>query len=125
MQKLRLLCAAFAVLMYANCATATQDAKVMSGAFATCAKADLGQAVGPSVTLLSDVAALINGGAAALEQDLERLAIIVGVDAVKCAIAAVGSVLEAPQPSGSAESPKARVIPAGLYRARTWAASKK
>jgi carbohydrate-selective porin OprB len=124
MQKLRLLCAAFAALTCANCATATQNAKVMSGAFATCAKADLGQAVGPSVTLLSDVASLINGGTAALEQDLESLAITVGVDAVKCAIAAVGSVLEA-QPSGSAEGPKARTIPAGLNRARTWAASKK
>jgi hypothetical protein len=93
----------------------------MSGAFATCAKADFGQAVGPSDTLLSDVAKLIEENAASLEQDFEHLVVIVGIDAVKCAIAAVGSVLEA---KPSSESLKPRVISPGLYRARTWAAAK-
>lgn len=111
-----------------GCAAAKQDVKTMSGAFATCAKADLGVIVPEAgVTLLSDVAKLVTGNPVTLVADLTALGMTFGVDSIKCAIASVEAVI-APPPaatgSGSAQLATA-TRPPGLVRALAWAASAK
>lgn len=93
----------------------------MSGAFATCAEADLGAAVGSANTgtLLQEVGKLIKMNAADLESQLGALAIKVGIDGVLCAVAAVEAVL-APAPSTDT-TPTVSAPPPGLVRARAWA----
>src|SRR4029077_20925719 len=89
----------------------------MSGAFATCAKADLGQIVESNgTTLLGDVAQKIEGNDPALEADLSALAVTAGLDAVECAVTAVLAVLE-PQTKTTGQP-----LP-GTARARAWVAS--
>lgn len=99
-------------------ATIAADTKVMTGAFATCAKADLGQIVTGGLTLLGDVATIIVGNPATLEADLATLMGMVGLDGVKCAIAAVDAVLT-PPPGTMAASNVAARLP-GLARAIAW-----
>lgn len=79
------------------------QAKIMSGAFAVCAEADLGQVVDTvkGTTLEGAVAAIIEGNLATLETALGALAAVVGIDAIDCAIAAVEAAFP---PSSSAGS---------------------
>ena len=83
----------FAILL--SCAA---QAKIMSGAFATCAKADLGGLVtgadGKQAPLEAAVAAIIEADGAALEVTLAAIAAVVGIDAIDCAIAAVEAASE-------------------------------
>ena len=106
-----------------GCATARNDAKIMSGSFKTCAQADLGVIVPEAgVTLLSDVAKLIAGNPATILADLTALGLTFGVDSVKCAIVAVEAVI-APTPAatGSAQLVTA-AKPPGLVKALEWSA---
>jgi hypothetical protein len=86
-------------------------AKIMSGAFAACAEADLGQIVDSvkGTTLESAVAAIIESNTAALETALAALAAVVGIDAIDCAIAAV----EAAFPETATTTPPAAGSAAG------------
>lgn len=104
--------------MIATSCTPSQRS-TMSGAFTTCASADLGALVAPGLTLLGDVATLIEHNDGALETDLDGLAVKVGTDAVLCAIAAVDAVLQ--PDSGSAATSAERP---GVVRARAWASKK-
>lgn len=107
-----------------------QQLHTMSGAFASCAKADLGIVVAPGETLLSDVAQKIEGNAPTLEADFDTLARTLGVAAVQCAIAAVVAVLEpAPAQGQGAGSGSALATgikppePPGVTRALAWSLS--
>lgn len=122
--------------MVLSCATLKSDAKVMSGAFATCAQADLGQlltnlpaslatdlfSAGVTVSvdgLLTVISKLVGANAPTLEADLTAIAGLISVDAIKCALAAIEAVL-AP-PAGSA-TPATKAEPPGLARAKVWLA---
>lgn len=118
--------AAFAwvvVLHLTGCATL----KTMTGDFAVCAKADLGQLVkneeGQLVSLATAVAELIEGNPAALEADALALAGQVGTDAVDCAKVAYEDTHPTSAGSGSAVSviaPKP-----GLSRLDAWIAAQR
>lgn len=100
----------------------------MTGAFATCAEADLGQIVPSGLPLLSDVASKIEGNDSALEADFTALAKLVGIDAVKCAIVAVEAVISQPAATGSGSGSaaiKLAVKPPGLERAIAWSKAQK
>lgn len=104
-----------------SCGGAGSSLKAWSGAFAGCEKEDLGQLVQSGdvqMTLLSDVASLIEGNATTLESDLGKLAVSVGIEAVHCAIMAAEGVLAPPQVGVAT-----RVVPPGLVRAKAWLAS--
>ncbi len=118
---------ALMIAFAASCSGAGANIKTMTGAFASCANADLGQVVtdvaGRAVSLLSDVAAAIEGNATSLEADLTMLAAKVGFDTVLCAIAAADAVLTPIAPSLTAvPAPATAATPAspGLARAREW-----
>jgi hypothetical protein len=126
----------------ASCSLLKADAKVMSGAFVACAKADLAAEVAnlPSQVisdielggatliegLLSDVSALIAADLPSLEADLTSIAAQVGLDAVDCAIAAVDAVMKGTgSGSGSASTtamPRLMTASAahGVARAKAW-----
>ena len=85
-------CACALLCALAACATVKADAVVMSGAFAACAKADLGKVVtaaGVTGALETVVATIIDQDAAPLETDLLGLIPTVTLDAIQCAVAAV------------------------------------
>ena len=106
-------------IIAAACATVKHDLNTMSGAFATCEKADLGAAVDASgTTLLADVAAIIIGNAATLEADLTALAAKAGLESVQCAIVAVEAVTEA-KPAASGAVSASLPLP-GAIRADAW-----
>lgn len=92
-------------------------AAVSIGLGIACAVADLGKLMPTGLTLAADVAAKIKGNAPTLTADLDAAAVTVGVDAVKCAIAAAAAVLLAPSGSGAAAG-----LPPGLLVAQEWAA---
>ena len=97
------------------------QAQKMTGSFATCAKADLGQIVSDQGQNLPQyLADLVAKNAADLEQKLSDLLKQVGLDALECAFAAVESVLS---PTPNAPSPNVGVP--GLDRARTWLRAQK
>lgn len=110
----------------AGCSWFGTKAKTMTGAFSTCAKADLGQVIHPTTggvldvvppaALLSFLDALLNLDGAGLEAQLGELARIVTADAVKCAIASVDAVMSPPGQT-------AMLAPRGLLRAKAWAAA--
>ncbi len=107
------------LVAFTGCATVKADARVMSGAFATCAKADLGEIVaGSTTTLIEAVTSEVASNASTLEADLTALAVKVGLDGVKCALAAVEAVLAPPSKPGA--PPTTQAPPPGLLRARTW-----
>ena len=128
----------FAILL--SCAA---QAKIMSGVFATCAKADLGGLVtgadGKQAPLEAAVAAIIEADGAALEVTLAAIAAVVGIDAIDCAIAAVEAAFPATSTlpaAGSGSAGSAAPAPAtrlardvGLARAHQfvtdWRAGKK
>lgn len=100
--------------------TASGTFKTMTGAFASCGKADLNQTVkdieGNPVPLINDVTTMVKANGAGLEA--QALAVLgqVGIDAFECAFAAVEAVLTpAPTktPGTGAEPP-----PPGLARVR-------
>lgn len=96
-----------------------------SGDFATCAKADFGQLVAPGLNLLQDVGKIIDGNGVNLESDLTALAVIVGPDAVKCAITALVESRMPAAGSGSGSgsgSAATSALPPGMLRAEAWAA---
>lgn len=105
------------VIAFSSCTPSQRS--TMTGAFATCANADLGTLVAPGVTLIGDVANLVEKNDSNLETDLDGLATTLGVDAVLCAIAAVDAVLQ--PDSGSAATSAERP---GVTRARAWATKK-
>lgn len=117
--------------LFSSAACSSQPLHTMSGAFASCAKADLGIAVAPGVTLLGDVAKEIKGNSPTLEADFDTLAATLGVAAVQCAIAAVVAVLtpapaQGAQGSGSSQGSSALATnasaePPGVARAEAWA----
>lgn len=125
MKKIFVVVVAFVVLA---CATVKSDIKVMSGAFAACAKADLGQMITPGSSgplaglpaqaFLTFLNNLITMNAAALEAQLGALATLVGVDAIQCALAAIEALSA---PAGSATPTTAAASP-GLVRAKAWLA---
>jgi hypothetical protein len=132
--KRRLMAVIAIVGIVGSCATL----KTMSGDFATCAKANLGQMVTPPVDASNPLAGLIPAeleqfvaeiltlNLPALEAQLTAVAAIVSVAAVKCAIAAINAAFSAPAGSGSGSGsavPAARVVPAGLARANAWVAA--
>jgi hypothetical protein len=114
------------VIALAGCSWFGTKAKTMTGAFATCAKADLGQVIHPATgsvldvvppgALLSFVDALVNLDGAALEAQLAELGGIVTTDAVKCAIASIDAVMSPPGQT-------AMLAPRGLLRAKAWSAA--
>lgn len=118
--------AAFAwvvVLHLTGCATL----KAMTGDFAVCAKADLGQLVkneeGQLVPLATAVAELVEGNPAALEADALALAGQVGTDAVDCAKVAYEDTHPSTTGSGSAVS--AFAPKPGLSRLNAWIAKQR
>jgi hypothetical protein len=111
------------LLLALACTGAGQKVGTMTGAFVSCAKADLGQIIATSGRpLLDDVAALIEGAAASLEADLTALVTIVGIDAVQCAIAAVAAVMAPKPPTNASTTAQAAPMPPGLVRALAWSA---
>lgn len=93
----------------------------MTGAFSTCAKADLGQIIAADgLPLEQDVANKIKGNAPNLEADLTGIVASAGIDAVLCAIAAVEAALAPVAGSGSAGPTTGQELP-GLVRAKAWA----
>jgi hypothetical protein len=111
------------LLLALACTGAGQNVGTMTGAFVSCAKADLGQIIATSgQPLLDDVAALIEGAPAALEADLSALVAIVGIDAVQCAIAAVAAVMAPKPPTATSTTAAAAPMPPGLVRALAWSA---
>jgi hypothetical protein len=117
------ICGVVQIVAYSGCAGAgTGAVKTMSGDFATCAKADLGQVIASSAaTLLGTVAQAIEGNTRTLEDDFGTLAGIVGADAVKCAIATVANVLD-PVATTTSHPSTSQPLP-GLQRARAWSAA--
>lgn len=112
----------------AGCATL----HTMTGAFASCARADLGQIVTTDgKDLAQDVAALIEGNAAALEAELVALAGQVGLDAVDCAVASYDAAHPPATGSDSATTNSALVSSSlvvanpGLVRAKAWIATQR
>lgn len=95
----------------------------MTGAFATCASADLGALVkteeGQLAPLAVAVAEAIEGNDAGLETWLEALGKIVGVDAIDCATVAYESA-HPPTPAGSGEVAALIVQRPGLTRVQSW-----
>ena len=111
-------------IIAAACATVKHDLNTMSGAFATCERADLGAEVNTAgTTLLADVAAIIIGDAATLEADLTALAAKAGLESVQCAIAAVEAVTEA-KPAASGAVSASLPLP-GAARADVWSRSQR
>lgn len=103
--------------------------KTMSGAFAVCAKADLGQIVTSNgLTLAQDVEQLIDGNGPNLEGDLLALAGKVTLDAVDCAVTAYQQTHASGSAAVSAElaaSPVPSPSVIGLSRALEWISSQR
>lgn len=122
----RVLLAAFVIL-----ACTSAQLKTMTGTFATCGKADLGQIVtgadGKPAALEAAVAAIIEGNGAALEATLGALAVVVGIDAIDCAIAAVEAAFVPAIGSGSAAPATNELVTnnvrAGIARAHVFVSS--
>lgn len=93
-----------------GCATLKSDAIVAGSAFAACGEKD-------ASGLFSQVGTIVESNSGNLESQLTSLAASAGIDAVKCAIAAVDAVIGQ---SGSAISTSA--ANPGLLRAKAWAA---
>jgi hypothetical protein len=109
---------ALQVSAFTGCAATTSAARTMSGEFATCAKADLGQVIkAVPGELLSGIAAIIAANSATLENDLTKIALEVGKDAVTCGISAVAAVVN---PSHATPKTGQDPIPKGLSRALAW-----
>lgn len=87
--------------------------------FKACAKADFSQiATSSGLPVLVDVANKIRGNAPALENDLTSLALDVGVDTVKCAIAALETAWSSSSSGGASHAAPSP----GLLRAEAWVA---
>lgn len=115
-----------ALALLVSCATL----KTMSGAWATCAEADLGQIVATDgsngVTLAQDVEQLIESNGANLEGDLLALAGKVTLDAVECAVTAYDQEHSSGS-AGSAVIATGALSPAklGLARAKAFIAAQR
>jgi hypothetical protein len=109
------------ILATPGCATL----KTMSGDFATCGKADLGQFVGAGSgsageTLLEYVTQVILDNGANLETTLLQLAGQLGLDAVECAVASVEEVAK-----GAVGSEEDATQTPGLVRAHAMIAKQR
>lgn len=109
-------------------ACASSQVHTMTGAFVTCAKADLGQIVNAAgQDLEQDVASLATLNPTDLEAQLAQLVTLVGLDAVECAYAAVNEALAAAAPAtagGGSAAPapatSAQAAYPGLARMKAW-----
>jgi hypothetical protein len=111
--------AVLALALMVSCATLT----TMTGAWATCAKTDLGQIVdGQGKSLSGYVADLLDGNGAALESALLALAGQVGLDAVECAVTAYEQTHAG---SGGSAMATSLAASSGLARAQAWIAAQR
>lgn len=112
------------VMIIAACASSPAF-KAMTGAYAACAKADLGEIVTDTgLTLEQAVAQEIKGNPTTLEADLKTLLGKVGLDAIVCAVTAVEAALTTPA-AGSATTPSASQPLPGLLRAKAFIKAQK
>lgn len=97
------LTALIAMLALTACTltAAKKDVTALGQSFATCAKADVGKALDSGGTILSAVIAAVSAGGVNWIADLDAVALVVGDDAMTCAIAAVEAVLKPAANSGS------------------------
>jgi len=101
-------------------ACASAPIKAMTGAYASCSKADLGEIVtNDGKTLLDDVAAQIKTNSSALEADFKTLLGKVGLDAIMCAVVAVEAAINA---GNDTSKPSTNQPLPGLIRAKAFIA---
>lgn len=100
-----------ALVAITGCATVKPALISAGGAFAACGEQD-------ASGLFAQVGQIIAANAESLEASLASLAATVGVDAVKCVIAA----LEALTPAPTTTDAVALTSASGLSRAKAWAA---
>lgn len=108
---MKFICIAL-IAIIASCATIKPVLVTAGGAFAACGEAD-------ASGLFAQVGSIIAANAA-IEGSLTALAATVGIDAVKCVIAALNALTTAPTTTEAV----ANVGPSGLARANAWAAVK-
>jgi hypothetical protein len=116
------------MFLIAFVACGSQAIKVMTGTFAACAQADLGQII-DGLPLETVIANILAANAMTLEAELGVVVAQVGIDAIDCAIAAIEAALPTAPATSTGGSAAERVDPStgslrlGIARAHAFVAN--